>query len=377
MRPTFDIVFALTGDVRRNSRALKQLHLLSDMGLAVRALSYGPPARDNSLSIQNVTLDVLPRPSGGGPRFFWQVHRQMWHAAMQCAARVYHASDLYTLGALARAASKNNARLVFDSRELYTHVASTAGRPWVRWAWRLIQQQYVPNASVVFTVSEPIAQRLVQDYKIPEPILLYNVPPQQHIGQGPSLRALIGTPENAVILLHQGSIQKSRGCKRLVDAMLHVQGGHLVFLGGGPLKPSLIEYVEQIGLTKCIHFLDAVSPRDLLPITATADVGITLLEDTCLNHRYALPNKLFEYIMAGVPVVASDLPEIARIVRTYDIGRVVNAAVHSDLVQTLQFVIDNAEQRNAWSERTGRVVDAYNWETASERFIEAYRKLMT
>ena len=118
MKTAVDVVFALTGDVRRNSRALKQLRLLSKLGLRVRVLSYGPSADDCPLEIANTTLDVLQKPSGRGPWFFWEVHRQFGRAALQGAACVYHASDLYTLGAMAQAASRHKAELVFDSREL-------------------------------------------------------------------------------------------------------------------------------------------------------------------------------------------------------------------------------------------------------------------
>lgn len=376
MKTEFDVVFALTGDVRRNSRALKQLRLLSDLRLNVLVLCYGPAAAEVPLAVPNAKLRVLPRPAGSGPRFFWKVHLQMRRAAMRHSARVYHASDLYVLPAMSRAAVTHGSHLVFDSRELYTHVASTTGRPWVRMTWHLVQKRHVRKASAVFTVSDPITQHLGRSYSAADPIVLHNVPPRQIINPGPSLRTLVSAPEDAVILLHQGSIQKARGCEVLVEAMQHVRGGVLIFLGGGPLKPDLKALVRRMKLTHCVHFLDPVAPDELLAVTATADVGITLLEDTCLNHRFALPNKLFEYLIAGVPVMASDLPQVAGIVRKFDVGRVVNPAQKQDLVRSLQYVIDHADQRRRWAARTSHVLETYNWESASERFSAAYRKLV-
>ena len=376
MKTEFDVVFALTGDVRRNSRALKQLRLLSDLRLNVLVLCYGPAPAELPLAVPNAMLRVLPRPSGRGPRFFWNVHRQMRRAARRHSARVYHASDLYVLPAMSGAASRHGGNLVFDSRELYTHVASTTGRPWVRMTWHLVQKRHARRASAVFTVSEPIAHRLARNYSVANPIVLHNVPPRQSIHPGPHLRSLVSAPEDAVILLHQGSIQKARGCELLVEAMHQLRGGVLIFLGGGPLKPELKTHVIRMGLTHCVHFLDPVAPDELLAVTATADVGITLLEDTCLNHRFALPNKLFEYLIAGVPVVSSDLAQVAGIVRKFNVGRVVNPALKQDLVQTLQYVIDHPDQRRLWAARTSSVLETYNWENASERFTVAYRKLV-
>ncbi|MDE2835658.1 MAG: glycosyltransferase [Bacteroidota bacterium] len=376
MEPTFDVLFALTGDVRRNSRALKQLHLLSGMGLRVRVLCYGPSAGSSLLNVPNVTLEVLPQPSGTGPPFFWRVHRRMCRAAMRHSTRVCHASDLYTLGAMARTASRYRAKLAFDSRELYTHVASAAGRPWVRLVWHLVQRRYLPRASVVFTVSGSIARQLSRSYGVADPVLLHNVPPRGTIRRGPTLRALTGAPDEDVILLHQGSIQKDRGCWLLVEAMRQVRGAILVFLGGGPLKPVLESYVRRESLGHCVRFLDPVPPDSLLSVTATADAGITLLEDTCLNHRFALPNKLFEYVMAGLPVIASDLPEIANLVRSYHIGCVVDPSRQEDLVQALQRVTSDPRQRQIWATNTPSVLNKFNWESAAERFTAAYSNLL-
>ena len=375
MERRFDVVFALTGDVRCNSRALKQLRLLSEMGLKVRVLCFGPPASERRIDVPGISLEVLERPAGSGPGFFFKVARQFRQEAVKHRAKVFHASDLYVLPAMSHAANEFSGALVFDSRELYTHVTSTTDRPWVRWVWHLVQRRFIGRAAAVFTVSDPIADRLVQDYGITRPVILHNVPPRQKVHPGRSLRSIVGASERTAVLLHQGSIQKNRGCQLLIDAMRDVRGGILVFLGGGPLKPAMRAYAQTAGLNR-VHFLDAVPPDELLPLTATADAGITLLEDTCLNHRYALPNKLFEYAMAGLPVIASDLPEISRVVESFKIGRVVNPADSEALADTLQYVIDHVDERQAWASCTPQVLEVYNWESAARRFTAAYRTLI-
>ena len=96
----------------------------------------------------------------------------------------------------------------------------------------------------------------------------------------------------------------------MVEAMLHTDNAVLVFMGHGPMRSDTEQLVENLGLQSKVRFIDPVPPEKLLSVTASADLGLTFLEDCCLNHRYALPNKLFEYLAAGVPVIASDLPEI-------------------------------------------------------------------
>ena len=370
-----DVVFALTGDARRNARALKQVRALAALGATTEALTFGPPA-DEAWLEDGIRLRVLPRPPGSGPRFFARTHRLFAHAAEGIPARVYHASDLYTLPAMHAAARRHGSRLVYDARELYPHVAATAGRPWVRAMWRFVEGRHIRHADAVFTVSESIAVRLAQTYGLPRPVVLYNVPPFQHVTASDALRAQTGAPPEVTVLLHQGQIQKDRGCFLLADAMRDVEGAVLVFLGGGPLKPALQRQVRADGLDDRIRFLDPVPPDALLPVTAAADVGITLLEDTCLNHRFALPNKLFEYLMAGLPVLASDLPEIRGVVEAYEVGRLVDPADRAALVEALQQMTDDEAARRRYASHAPRVFETFSWEKASQRFIQAYQKLL-
>ncbi|MFB3131182.1 MAG: glycosyltransferase family 4 protein [Rhodothermales bacterium] len=373
--PSPDVVFALTGDVRRNSRALKQLRALAALGATVEVLTFGPPADDPSLE-EGIRLRVLHRPPGSGPRLFARVHRLFAQAARQIPARVYHASDLYTLPALHAAAQRHGGRLVYDARELYPFVASTARRPWVRGFWRFVEGRHIRHADAVFTVSESIADRLAQTYGVPRPLVLHNVPPYRAVTSSGYLRAQTGAAPDTVVLLHQGQIQRGRGGALLADAMREVQGAVLVFLGGGSLKPTLQQQVATVGLGDRVRFLDPVPPDALLPVTASADVGITLLEDTCLNHRFALPNKLFEYLMARLPVLASDLPEIRGVVETFDVGCVVDPADRAALVKMLQHMVDDNEARARWAAHAPRVFETFSWEKASQRFTQTYQDFL-
>ena len=312
-------------------------------------------------------------PPGGGPRFFARVHRRFRAEAMAVPARVYHASDLYTLPALAAAARRHGGSLVYDARERYPHVAATAGRPWVRRFWQSVEGRFVRRADTVFTVSDAIAAHMARDYGIAPPHVLPNVPVFQDVRPAGLLREKAGLPPEAFVVLHQGQMRKDRGCDLLVAAMRDVPEAALVFLGDGPHRPTLVALTERLGLTERVRFVDAVPPDALLPLTADADVGATLLEDTCLNHRFALPNKLFEYLMAGVPVLASDLPEIRRVVAGYDVGRLVDPAAPGALAEALRDVAADAEARARWRANAPRVFETFSWEKASQPFEHLYR----
>jgi len=370
-----DVVFGLTGDVRRNWRALRQLRALAELGATVEVLTFGPPVEAPSPG-PGIRLRVLPRPAGQGPPFFARVHRLFAQTVRGIPARIYHASDLYTLPAMRAAARKYRGRLVYDARECYPHLAATARRPWVRWFWRAVESRHIHDADAVFTVSDSIAEHMARAYRMPPPTVLHNVPPYCPVTSSGYLRRQTEAGARTVLLLHQGQIQQGRGCRLLADAMRDVQGALLIFMGDGPLKAELQQHVKAAALVDRICFLDPVPPDRLLPITASADVGITLLEDTCLNHRFALPNKLFEYLMAGLPVLASDLPEISGVVTTFEVGCVVDPANRAALVKALQRMVDDQEARARWAAQAPRVFETFSWEKASQRFMKTYQDLL-
>ena len=369
-----EIVFSLTGDVGRNSRALKQLGELASLGATVAVLHLG--SRNVSNLPSGIQVTAIQRPAGSGPGFFAAVHRRFAAAVKAFQSKVYHASDLYTLPAMCRAASANSGALAYDARELYPHVASTAGRPWVSVAWRAVEHRHIRRANAVFTVGEAIADALRRSYRIARPIVLHNVPAYAEPVRSDALRTMAGAEEDTVILLHQGNIQKHRGCALLLDAMPGVRGAVLVFLGGGPLKGKLQREAARRKLTDRVRFLDPVPPEKLLPLTAGADIGITLLEDTCRNHRLALPNKLFEYLMAGLPVLASSLPEIGGLVDRFEVGMTVDPADTAALAETIQHMVDNTDARARWAGNARSVLSEFSWEAGAARFRSAYRQLL-
>ncbi len=190
------------------------------------------------------------------------------------------------------------------------------------------------------------------------------------------LRDDLAIPEGQSVILHQGKIQKARGCHLLARAMQYVSGATLVFMGDGPLRQAVEDEVIALGLTERVKFKPAVLPEQLHAYTSSADIGVTLLEDTCLNHRYALPNKLFEYLMAGVPVLASDLPEIGGIVEDFGVGCVVEPRDPKEIGRVLQAMVDAPGDREKWATATPAVFETFNWENASDILRRNYKNLI-
>ncbi|HET6566779.1 MAG TPA: glycosyltransferase family 4 protein [Rhodothermales bacterium] len=374
MADTPDVLFGLTGDVRQNSRAIRQIDALIELGCQVDVLTFGPGVQEPWRS--GVRLHVLPEPSSRGPVFFARVDGVFRRAARAIPARVYHASDLFILPALSTAARAHEGRLVYDSRELYPYVGATAGKPWSRLFWRMIEHRYIRRTDAVFTVSQSIADWLKAHYGIREPVLVYNVPVQRHVSSTRVLREQFHIPEGRPIILYQGYLKRGRGCTLLLDAMADVPDAVLVFMGAGEMESELRERVRAQQLEERVFFLGMAPPDRLLSVTASADVGACLVEDLSLSLRYALPNKLFEYLAAGLPVIGSTLPEIRRVIDMHDVGCVVDPTHRSELVRTLRHMVSDDAARARWSANTERVFETYSWEASARRFKAVYRSLL-
>lgn len=368
--------FLVTGSVQHNSRALRQLRALVHEGFECEV--WDVDSRDRSHAV-GFKLHSLTPAHTRGAAFFWDVHRTfsraLRHSETTRRHGIIHASDLYTLPAACFSARRTGATLTFDSRELYPHVAATVGRPWVSSFWRLVESRFLPRCDAIFTVNDSIADHISRNYEVPRPVVVVNVPPLRTATPTNLIRSRLGLNDRVPIVLHQGQIRRDRGCTVLVRAAARVSDAHIVFLGNGPLRSQVQQIAADLRITDRVHLLDPVPPDQLLDLTSSATIGTTLLEDTCLNHHFALPNKLFEYLMAGVPVLASNLPEIRKVVSEFNVGQLATPGNVDDTAGKLHYMVSDPARLEKWRANTSDVFETINWESASERFVNVFRRL--
>lgn len=407
---TTDIAFVLTGDPFRNARALKQVRALAAEGYDLLLLGIEGDAPHPDLP-ERVRAERLSRPPGSGPAWFHAVHRAFKTRLRDTDARCFHASDLYALPACSAGADRRaESRLTYDARELYTAVASARNRPLVRAFWRWIEHRHIRKADAVFTVSGAIADELARRYRIDPPILLPNVPDVSSRAEGPGLRELlrqrgVETRNEDPLILHLGQMRAERGCDILIQAFQklsevgpavspgnapgdrpandRIDSGagssdraRLVFLGYGPEEKRLRDMASTFPAGDRIHFVPPVDPDRVHAAARDAAIGVTLLQDSCLNHRYALPNKLFDYIHAGVPVLASRLPEITRIVEGENLGLTVRPDDADAVADTLRVMLHDDARRRDWKEAAALSAETFSWSSVSDRLTLQFEKLL-
>ena len=288
-------------------------------------------------------------------------------------ADVVHAHDVNTLPTAWLAARLSRARLVYDAHEIST---SREGYSSFRKLVGLVEKALMPRADGTITTTEARAKFFARAYGIARPLVLQNRPREQRPQASERIRHELGLIESWPIVLYQGGVQQGRGLERLVRVAAQVPGAYFVFIGGGRLDASLRLIAQELRLEDRVRFIPTVALADLPSYTASADIGVQPIENTCLNHYTTDSNKLFEYVQAGLPVVASDLPEIRRIVRQHDLGLLVTAGDSETLAVALRRMVGDAQLRAHHAARARAAAPALSWEVQEHLLVELYHRIL-
>jgi len=292
-----------------------------------------------------------------------------------------HANDLPALPLGFLIARSTGAKLLYDSHELWADSSHRLLVPgWLFRMMRRTERFFARRADAVITVSEGIADYMAKDMDILKPVVVRNVPmasDERGIDK-PALREALSISADVPLVLYQGIMVKGRDLITLVKAMGRIQHptGVLVFLGDGPLVPTLETLAHEVGMQERVFFHPAVPPAELHRWTQEATLGICAKEAYCSSHTLSLPNKLFEYIQAGLPVLVSDLPEMRRVVSRYGVGEVYAGGDVAQLADRIDGILSNPELREKYRQATIVASKTLHWGVEKETLIRVYQELL-
>lgn len=253
--------------------------------------------------------------------------------------------------------------LIYDSHELFTEIPELVDRPKIKSIWTGIEKRILPKLKNCYTVSNSIAAYYTNKYSTPFETIR-NLPRTKTVISG----AFPFSTSEKKIILYQGAINMGRGLELILDTMKHLENHLLVLIGSGDILENLKQQSLELVKANKVYFLEKRSPLELQQLTPLADIGISLEEDLGLNYRYALPNKVFDYLHAEIPVLVSNLPEMKKIIDTHKFGEVV---VNRD-PKLLAKQIQNFHLKKH-SEEIINAKKILNWEHEERKLISIYK----
>jgi len=263
--------------------------------------------------------------------------------------------------------------LIYDSHEYFTEVPELVSRPKVQRVWKRIEEYVVPKLPEMITVCQSIADLFHEKYGIKVHVIR-NIPMRKMLPE-PASREEVGLDPKKHILVLQGSgINIHRGSEELVDAMGYLNDCQLVIIGGGDVLPILKEKVAANNWDDRVKFFPRMPYQKMMAITQLAEFGFTLDKDTNLNYRFSLPNKLFDYIQAGVPIIASHLTEIERIITQYNIGTFIENHEPKTIAETIKNALGDEKIVAEWKNNLIFAAQDLCWENEEGVLLKIYEK---
>ena len=295
--------------------------------------------------------------------FYAELNLRLFFLLLFTKKEVLFSNDLDTLIPNYFVAKLQRKELIFDSHELFSEIPELKHRKLIKQFWLTIERWILPKLTKVITVSDAIKKHYKNLYGI-EAVVIRNLPLEKSVHQ----QSFPFPTENKNIILYQGAVNIGRGIELMLETIKLLDNCVLVIIGTGDIIEVLKQKVSSQTLENKVRFMGKVLPKDLKQFTPNATIGLSLEEDIGLNYRYALPNKLFDYIQAEVPVIVADLPEMKKLVETYQVGEILWERSPKSLAKLILKVISNnytialqkAKRELTWTKEKDKLIKLLN-----------------
>lgn len=307
-----------------------------------------------------------------GPAFYAAYNLTLFFYLLFKKADIYLSNDLDTLLPNFLVSRLKKVKLVYDSHEYFTEVPELISRPSVRNIWLGIEKRIFPRLKNVMTVNSSIAAIYSAKYDVRVHVVR-NVPLAATY-PGPSVsRSDWKIPADSMVFLFQGAgINVHRGAEEAIEAIRLVPGAVLLFIGAGDVIEKIKTTVLSENLGQKVFFIPKQPMNKLRECSRLADFGLSLDKDNNLNYRFSLPNKLFDYIHAGLPVLATRLPEVEKIVLEYDIGLITDSVEPKALAAKMKAMMSDKDQLDRWKKNLLLAAEELCWEKEEQNFLKVF-----
>lgn len=277
------------------------------------------------------------------------------------------ANDLDTLLANYLVSRIKKIPLIFDSHELFTEVPELKYNRFAKWFWKRVEKRIVPNLKYIVTVCNPIADYFKTEYGV-NSIIVRNCPRKDSISKIKSKEDL-NMPDKPILVWQGGGCNIERGMEELIESMQWIDA-YLYIIGDGDVYNKLKKLASNFGVRNKVSFVPRIPFEDMMQYTFNADIGLSLDKDTNQNYAISLPNKLFEYIHAELPIIITPLNEIKTVVETLNICDFLVNHNPSSIAFQINSLLNDKEKRELYSENCRKVKQILCWEEEQKKIIE-------
>ncbi len=353
------ITVSVINDLSSDSRVKRTCHELVAMGFKVTLVGRELPS---SLPIVNWNFETkrMKLLFKKGVLFYAFFNIRLFFYLLFKKSDVLYANDLDTLMPNYFVAKIKGIKLIYDSHEIFCEVPELQQTPFKKRIWERVEKRIVPKLKYCITVNQSIANyfktKYGTDFKV-----VRNIPADIN-GQPIKNKAELGIKPGVKMIVLQGAgINIQRGAEELVQAMKFVDNAQLFIIGGGDVWEKLEQLVKENKLEDKVKLIKKIPKEELLNYTCNADLGISIDKDTNLNYKFSLPNKIFDYIQAEVPILASRLTEIEGIITQFNIGGFIENHEPAHIAERIGQTLHSSDYK-VWKENLKKAKKALTWE---------------
>ena len=355
-----NILVAVTNDVSTDQRVNKVSNYLVEKGFEV--VVYGRVLPDTFEVVRNYSIIRKKHWFNSNFLFYLEYNIRLLFFLLQNNWKYILSNDLDTLPACYLASKFKNNELVYDSHELFTEVPELQGRKFVQNFWRKLEKIMLPKLKKAYTVSDSIAAYYEKKYNINMGVVK-NVP---YLATN-NREEQISFPTTNKVLLYQGTLTENRGLKQTMLALNFIENVDLVIIGYGKEAQELLDFAKNQSVSDRVHFLGRIAHEKLHNYTKNADIGILLEEPAGLSFKYALPNKLFDYIHCELPILAFPLLEVKKIIESNDIGLLVENHEPRHIAEKIRTLLDDKNRIAVIKSNQRQIREKYCWEEEQKK----------
>lgn len=366
-------IVSVINDLSTDQRVARSCDVLTELGYEVllvgREQKSSQPLAPRAYACKRMKLLFEQ-----GPQFYFFFNLRLFVVLLFRKADVLLANDLDTLGPNYLVAKLKGIPLVYDSHEIFCEVPELQANPSKKKIWESLEKRIVPKLKYGITVNESIAAYFKEKYKTPF-IAVRNIPDYRKPDRIKSRKDLALPEDRKIVILQGAGINVQRGAEELVEAFRYLDQRYLLLIvGSGDVIGQLKNNVKRFGLEQHVVFVDKMPATELRQYTLNADLGVTIDKDTNLNYHFSLPNKVFDYMHAGIPVLASRLPEIEKLVTSYDIGTFIENHDPENIASQIDSFL-NSEAYAICKQNTLRAANDNNWPQEKQKLMTLFNEV--